>query len=63
MGRKQPNPPAEAPAEIRLRSMTGCARTVAQADGFTLRLSQRSVNHRHLDLHVHLTEPLLPLEV
>ena len=43
MGRKQPNPPAEAPAEIRLRSMTGFARTVAQEDGFTLRLSLRSV--------------------
>lgn len=63
MGRKRINPPAEAPAETRLRSMTGFARTVAEEDGFTLRLSLRSVNHRYLDLHVHLPEPLLPLEV
>ncbi len=63
MGGKLTNPPAEAPAETRLRSMTGFARTVAEEDGFTLRLSLRSVNHRHLDLHVHLPEPLLPLEV
>lgn len=63
MGGKLTNPPAEAPAETRLRSMTGFARTVAEEDGFTLRLSLRSVNHRHLDLHVHLPEPLSPLEV
>ena len=63
MGGKRTNPPAEAPAKTSLRSMTGFARTVAEEDGFTLRLSLRSVNHRHLDLHVHLPEPLLPLEV
>ena len=63
MGRKLTNPPAEASAKNRLRSMTGFAQTVDEEDGFTLRLSLRSVNHRHLDLHVHLPEPLLPLEV
>ena len=63
MGRKRTNPPAKTPAETRLRSMTGFARTVAEEDGFTLRLSLRSVNHRHLDLHVHLPESLSPLEV
>ncbi len=61
MGGKLTNPPAEAPAETRLRSMTGFARTVAEEDGFTLRLSLRILNHRYLDLHVHLPEPLSPL--
>ena len=62
MGRKPPNPPAKAPTETLLRSMTGFARTVAEWDGFTVRVSLRSVNHRYLDLHVHLPEPLSPLE-
>ena len=63
MGGKRTNSPAESSAETRLRSMTGFARTVAEEDGFTLRLSLRSVNHRYLDLHVQLPEPLSPLEV
>jgi len=45
-----------------LRSMTGYAVCVARDDGFTLRVSLRSVNHRFLDLRLHLPEALLPLE-
>ena len=45
-----------------LRSMTGYAASTAQQDGFTLTVSVRSVNHRYLDLRVHLPEALLPLE-
>ena len=42
--------------------MTGYAQAVAEQDGFTLTVSLRSVNHRFLDLHVHLPEQLLSLE-
>ena len=45
-----------------LRSMTGYAVCVAREDGLTLRLSLPSVNHRFLDLRLHLPEALLPLE-
>ncbi|MBI4464848.1 MAG: YicC family protein [Acidobacteria bacterium] len=45
-----------------LRSMTGYAACVAQQDGVTIRASLRSVNHRFLDLRLHLPEMLLPLE-
>src|SRR3990167_10828755 len=46
----------------RARSMTGYAKTVAVQDGMVLTVSLRSVNHRFLDLHVYLPEPLQPLE-
>ena len=36
--------------------MTGYAQARAEQDGWTLRLSLRSVNHRFLDLHVRLPE-------
>lgn len=39
-----------------LRSMTGFAQARADQDGWALRLSVRSVNHRFLDLHVRLPE-------
>lgn len=39
-----------------LRSMTGYAQARADQDGWALRLSVRSVNHRFLDLHVRLPE-------
>ena len=42
--------------------MTGYAAATIQQDGFTLTVSVRSVNHRYLDLRVHLPEALLPLE-
>jgi uncharacterized protein (TIGR00255 family) len=36
--------------------MTGYAQALAEQDGWSLRLSVRSVNHRFLDLHVRLPE-------
>jgi len=48
--------------QTRLRSMTGYALATAQHDGFTLSVTLRSVNHRYLDLRVHVPESLLPLE-
>jgi uncharacterized protein (TIGR00255 family) len=45
-----------------LRSMTGFAAAAAQQNGVTVTVSVRSVNHRYLDLRVHLPEVLLPLE-
>ena len=42
--------------------MTGYAASVVQQDGLTVRVSLRSVNHRYLDLRLHLPEELLPLE-
>src|SRR5688572_29487633 len=50
------------PKATRLRSMTGYAETVRQQDGVTLTVSVRSVNHRFLNLHMHLPEALLALE-
>jgi uncharacterized protein (TIGR00255 family) len=44
------------------KSMTGYAAATAQQEGFTLTVSIRSVNHRYLDLRVHLPESLLSLE-
>jgi len=46
----------------RARSMTGYAETVAERDGMVLTVSLRSVNHRFLDLHVHLPDLLQSLE-
>ncbi|MBI2817590.1 MAG: YicC family protein [Acidobacteria bacterium] len=46
----------------RLRSMTGFAQTIVREDGFVLSLSLRSVNHKTLDLHVHIPEPLQAIE-
>lgn len=42
--------------------MTGYAETVAEHDGMVLTVSLRSVNHRFLDLHVHLPDRLQSLE-
>lgn len=42
--------------------MTGYAETVAEQDGTVLKVSLRSVNHRFLDLHLHLPEGLQVLE-
>lgn len=44
------------------RSMTGYAETIAEHDGMVLTVSLRSVNHRFLDLHVHLPDTLQSLE-
>ncbi len=45
-----------------LRSMTGYAEGRAEHDGWLLRVSVRSVNHRFLDLHVRLPEGFEALE-
>ncbi len=45
-----------------LKSMTGYAQARAEMDGWVLRLSLRSVNHRFLDLHVRLPEGFEPVE-
>ncbi len=39
-----------------LKSMTGYAQAHAEQDGWLLRVSVRSVNHRFLDLHIRLPE-------
>lgn len=45
-----------------LRSMTGYAQARAVENGWSLRVSIRSVNHRFLDLHVRVPEGFEPLE-
>ncbi len=42
--------------------MTGFAQAAVRSDGLLLTITVRSVNHRFLDLHLRLPEPLLPLE-
>ncbi len=42
--------------------MTGYAQSQANEDGFSLRVSLRSVNHRFLDLHLRVPEGFEPLE-
>ncbi|MGD1211574.1 MAG: YicC/YloC family endoribonuclease [Candidatus Acidiferrales bacterium] len=55
--------PSKAPGKDRgLKSMTGYAHAQALADGFSLRVSVRSVNHRFLDLHLRVPEGFEPLE-
>ena len=46
----------------RLRSMTGYAQARSEQNGWSLRVSLRSVNHRFLDLRVHIPEGLEALE-
>jgi uncharacterized protein (TIGR00255 family) len=45
-----------------LKSMTGYAQARVEENGWTLRLSLRSVNHRFLDLHLRLPDGFEPLE-
>jgi len=45
-----------------LKSMTGFAQARRERDGWALRLSLRSVNHRFLDLHLRLPEGMEALE-
>jgi len=45
-----------------LRSMTGYAQAHAVENGWSLRVSLRSVNHRFLDLHLRVPEGFEPLE-
>lgn len=52
----------EPPAAKTVRSMTGYAQARAEQNGWSLRLSLRSVNHRFLDLRVHMPEGLEAFE-
>lgn len=45
-----------------LKSMTGYAQASAVENGWSLRVTIRSVNHRFLDLHLHIPEGFEPLE-
>ncbi|MGA8220450.1 MAG: YicC/YloC family endoribonuclease [Candidatus Acidiferrales bacterium] len=45
-----------------LRSMTGYAHAQTTEDGWSLRISVRSVNHRFLDLHLRVPEGFEPIE-
>ena len=54
-------PSAEAAVKS-LRSMTGYAQAQHTDNGFGLRVSVRSVNHRFLDLHIRVPEGFEPLE-
>jgi uncharacterized protein (TIGR00255 family) len=54
------NRAAAKPAAV--KSMTGFAEARAEHDGWALRVSLRSVNHRFLDLHLRLPEGLESLE-
>ncbi len=45
-----------------IRSMTGFGRAQLEADGTTLSVELRTVNHRHLDLSLRLPRPLSGLE-
>lgn len=53
---------ARKPAAKNLRSMTGYAQARAIENGWSLRLTIRSVNHRFLDLHLRLPEGFEPIE-
>jgi len=53
---------ANRPTGTLLRSMTGFGSAASQLQGLSFTAILRSVNHRHMDLRVHLPEWLLPLE-
>ncbi|MGH9757148.1 MAG: YicC/YloC family endoribonuclease [Candidatus Acidiferrales bacterium] len=53
---------ARKPAPKNVRSMTGYAQARAIENGWSLRLTIRSVNHRFLDLHLRLPEGFEPIE-
>jgi uncharacterized protein (TIGR00255 family) len=48
--------------KLALKSMTGFAQARVEQDGWALRISVRSVNHRFLDLHLRLPEGFEPFE-
>ena len=50
------------PRATGLKSMTGYAQARAVEDGWTLRVSVRSVNHRFLDLHLRVPDGFEPVE-
>jgi uncharacterized protein (TIGR00255 family) len=54
--------PSTASAQGGLKSMTGYAQARASENGWSLRVTIRSVNHRFLDLHLRVPEGFEPLE-
>src|SRR5580704_16941164 len=50
------------PATAGLKSMTGYAQARAVENGWSLRVTIRSVNHRFLDLHLRMPDGFEPLE-
>jgi uncharacterized protein (TIGR00255 family) len=58
-GARPQGSPAKTPG---LKSMTGYAQANAVENGWSLRVTIRSVNHRFLDLHLHMPEGFEPLE-
>jgi uncharacterized protein (TIGR00255 family) len=50
------------PAAVGLKSMTGYAQARAVENGWSLRVTIRSVNHRFLDLHLRMPDGFEPLE-
>ncbi len=50
------------PAAAGLKSMTGYAQARAVENGWSLRITIRSVNHRFLDLHLRMPDGFEPLE-
>jgi uncharacterized protein (TIGR00255 family) len=54
--------PSVPSAQGGLKSMTGYAQARASENGWTLRVTIRSVNHRFLDLHLRVPEGFEPLE-
>ena len=54
--------PSRKPRRSGLHSMTGYAQAQAVENGWSLRVSVRSVNHRFLDLHLRVPEGFEPLE-
>src|SRR5580700_4817926 len=65
MSGSSPIPPHTAsapPSGAGLKSMTGYAQSRAAENGWSLRVTIRSVNHRFLDLHLRMPEGFEPLE-
>src|ERR1700728_4922016 len=65
MSGQSPNPMAARsvpPARAGLKYMTGYAQSRAAENGWSLRVTIRSVNHRFLDLHLRMPEGFEPLE-
>src|ERR1700734_148182 len=54
--------PPSKPATTGLKSMTGYAQARAVENGWSLRVTIRSVNHRFLDLHLRMPDGFEPLE-
>jgi len=63
MPTSQPAPAASPKAAPKsLKSMTGYAQAQRAENGFSMRVSVRSVNHRFLDLHIRVPDGFEPLE-